>query len=59
MNKKIKRLATKEEIKALVRKVELKAEQNKIPKLQTYDLSNFVSQSYFVHMEHNILETLY
>ena len=37
----------KEEIKALPKKVELKAEQDKIVKIQTYDLSLFIVQSYF------------
>ena len=41
LNEKIKKLATKEEIKTLVKKPELKAEQGKIVKLQTYDLSFF------------------
>ena len=37
----------KEEIKALPKKVELKAEQDKIVKIETYDLSLFIGQSYF------------
>ena len=41
------RLTTKEEIKALATNTELKAEQDKIVKLQTYDLSLFIVQSYF------------
>ena len=35
--------------KTLKRKAELKAEQDKIIKLQTYDLSPFIGQSYFVN----------
>ena len=41
LNQKIKTLATKEEIKILAAKAELKAEQDKIVKLQTYDFSPF------------------
>ena len=47
IDEKIKTLASKEETKALVTKAELKAEQDKIVKLQTYDLSPFIGQSYF------------
>ena len=47
LNEKIKTLATKEEIKALATKAELKTEQDEIEKLQTYDLSLFIGQSYF------------
>ena len=47
LNEKIKTLATKEEIKTLVIKEELKSEENKIVKLQTYDLSLLIGQSYF------------
>ena len=47
MNEKIK-LPTKEKMKKLVTKAELKAEQDKRVKLQTYDVSLFVGQSYFV-----------
>ena len=36
-----------EKIKALARKAELKGEQEKIEKLQTYDSSIFIDQSYF------------
>ena len=36
-------------IKSLATKAELKAEKNKILKLQTYDLSLFIGQSYFVN----------
>ena len=43
----IKTLATKEEIKTLATKAELKVEQDKIVKLQTYDLSLFIGQNYF------------
>ena len=48
MNEKIKTLPTKDEIKRLATKAELKAEQDKIVKLQTYDLNLFTGQSYFV-----------
>ena len=37
----------KEKIKTLATKAELKAEQNKIVKLQIYDSSLFIGQSYF------------
>ena len=47
MNKKIKTLATKEEIKPT--KAELKTQQDKIVKFQTYDLSIFIGQTYFVN----------
>ena len=47
LNDNIKTLATKEEIKTLSAKAELKAGQDKIAKLQTYDLSLFICQSYF------------
>ena len=47
MSKKIKNLATKEEIKTT--KTELKTQQYKIVKLSTYDLSLFVGQTYFVN----------
>ena len=40
-------LATKE--KKIETKAELKAEQDKTVKLQTYDLSPFIGQSYFVN----------
>ena len=43
--KKIKILATKEEIKTLATKTKLKAEQDKMVKLQTYDLSLFIGPS--------------
>ena len=46
-NKEKKPLATKEEIKILAAKAELKAEQDKRVKLQTYYLSLFIGQSYF------------
>ena len=52
LNEKIKTLAT-EEIKTLATKAELKAEQDKIVKLQTYDLSLCIGQSYFVNDEHS------
>ena len=47
LNKKIKTLATKDDIKTLATKTELNAEQDKIVKLLTYDLSIFIGQSYF------------
>ena len=40
-------MATKEEIKALATKAELKAEQDKIVKLQTCDWNLFIGQSCF------------
>ena len=49
MNEKIKTLATKEEIQKLAAKAELKAEQDKIVKLQTFDLSLFIGQNCFVN----------
>ena len=51
MNKKIKTLATKEETKKLATKTKLKVEQEKIVQLQTYILSLFIGQSYFVKDE--------
>ena len=51
MNEKIKTLATKEEIKKLPTKAQLKAKQDKIVKLQTYDLSLFICPGYFVNDE--------
>ena len=47
MNEKIKALATKEEINTLATKAELKAEQDKIVKLETHDLSYFVGENFF------------
>ena len=47
MNEKIKTWMKKEEMGKLATKAELKAEQGKIVKLQTYDWSHFISQSYF------------
>ena len=49
LNEKIKKLAKKKEIKTLATKAELKAERHKIIKLQTYDSSLFIGQSYFVN----------
>ena len=49
LDKKIKTLGIKEEIKTLATKVELTAEQDKIVKLETYVLSLFIGQSYFVN----------
>ena len=45
----MKTLTIKEEIKNLATKVELKAEQDKVAKHQTYDLSVFIGQSYFIN----------
>ena len=45
MNEEIKTWVTKEEMGTLTTKAELKAEQGKIVKLQTYDWSLFISQS--------------
>ena len=39
----------KEEIKHLPTQAELKVEQDKIVKLQTFDLSFFIGQSYFTN----------
>ena len=47
LNEKIKTLATKEETETLATKAELKAEQGKILKLQTNDLSLFIGQRCF------------
>ena len=47
LDENIKTLAKREEIKALATKAELNTEQNEIVKLQTYDLSLFIGQSYF------------
>ena len=47
LNEKIKSLAAKEEIKAWATLAESKTEQDKIVKLQTCDLSDFLGQSYF------------
>ena len=46
---KIKTLARKEETKALATKTELKVKQDKIVKLQIYDLSLVIGQSCFVN----------
>ena len=45
----MKTLATKQEMKKLPKKATLKAEQDKMAKLQTYDLSLFVGQRCFVN----------
>ena len=45
LNEEIKTWVTKEEMGTLTTKAELKAEQGKIVKLQTYDWSLFISQS--------------
>ena len=47
-------MATKEEIKTLAIKAELKSEQGKIVKLQIYDLSLFIGQVNLITMEHNL-----
>ena len=47
LNEKIKTATTKEERKKIATKAELKAEQDKRVKLQTYNLSLFIDQSYF------------
>ena len=51
MNKKIaiKTLAINKEIKKLQIKAELKADKDKIVELQTYYLSLFISQNYFLN----------
>ena len=49
LNGKIKTLATKKDIKKSATKAKLKAEQDKVVKLQTYDLSLFIDQSYFIN----------
>ena len=62
MNEKIKTLSTKKEIKTIAAKAELKAEQDEIVKLQTDDLSLFISQSYFFNEKaqlYLIFQTLY
>ena len=61
LNEKIT-LTTKEEIKELATQAELKAEQDKLVKLQTYDLSLSIGQSHFVNDEaqlYLILQPLY
>ena len=47
MNEKIKTLETKEEMKTLVTNAELKAEQNKIVKLETHVLNYFLHKKLF------------
>ena len=47
LDEKIKRLATKEEIKTLVAKAKFKAKQDKIVKLETHDLSYFLGNFFF------------
>ena len=47
LNKKIGTVTTKEEIKTLVLKAELKAEQDKIVKRQIFNPHLFIGQSYF------------
>ena len=49
LNEKIKISTTKENIKKIATKTELNAEQDKIVKLQIYDSSFFIGQSYFVN----------
>ena len=54
LNEKIKTLARKDEIKTSVTKVELKIGQDKIVKLQTYDLTFcFLVTVTLIIMEHN------
>ena len=55
LNEKIETLATKGEIKKLATKTELKANQGKIVKFQTYGLSLFIGQSTIIMMEHNFI----
>ena len=50
MDEKIKALATKEWIKILARKAELKSEQDKIEKLQTHDLSHLL-ENFFLGVD--------
>ena len=55
-------MVTKEETNTLATKAELKAEQDKIVKLQTYDLSFFIGQRYFNSegsQNYLIFQTLY
>ena len=60
MNEKIKTLTTKEKI-VLATKAELKAEQDEIVNLQTYDLSHFtftlllLIKVTLIMMEHNFI----
>ena len=49
LNEKIKISTRKEKIKKIATKTELNAEQDKIVKLQIYDSSFFIGQSYFVN----------
>ena len=49
LNEKIKTLATKQKNKKLAANAESKAEQDEIVKLQTYVLSCFTGQSFFVN----------
>ena len=46
MNGKVKALETKKEIKTLATKAELKAEQDKIVKLKTHDLSYILGKNF-------------
>ena len=61
MNEKIKTLTTKEKI-ILATKAELKAEQDEIVNLQTYDLSHFtftlllLIKVTLIMMEHNFIQ---
>ena len=64
LDEKIRTLSTipKEEIETLATKVELKAEQNKIVRLQTNDKSLFIGQSYFKNdgsQNHLIFQPIY
>ena len=51
LDEKIKTSAIKKEIKTLVTTAELKAEHVKIVKLQIYDLSLFIDQSFFTQIQ--------
>ena len=53
LNDNIKTLGTKQEIETLAAKAELKAEQDKIANLQTYDLSFLFAKVTLTMMEHN------
>ena len=51
LNKEIKIIATKDNLKILAKKAELKAEKDKTRKLQTSNTSLFIGQSYFDNYE--------
>ena len=46
----MKTSVTKGEMEKLAKKTELKAEQDKIGKLKTYDLNLFIGQKYFANI---------